>query len=807
VSTRQLVNTGLRLAVKRLWDKDVSVEQLRVKAATGDAWLMRHGSRTPALPVTAHGVACEWVGEEAAARRGVMLFLHGGAFCLHLPNGYRLLAHRLAEATGMRVLVPDYRLAPEHPFPAGLDDCFAAYRWLLDQGFPAERLAIAGDSAGGNLCLSVLMRARDHGLPLPACAALISPITDFTGSGPSVQANEASDVLFSRPALQLVQTAYLGGAAADDPAASPLFGDWVGLPPLLFHASGSEMLLDDSLRAVDRARASGVQAEAKVWPDLPHVFQLIDLLPEARESLAEIGRFIGERMASPVALEARVATPTTAQPTQEMQTMDPVIQRMQDVFERQRQAFLSHPFPTLAERKAKLKTLRELLQRYQDQIVTAVSADFGGRAPAETKLAEVLGPVLEINHALHALSGWMKPRRRSTELLFLGNSVRVNYQPKGVVGVIGAWNFPLYLSVGPLVAALAAGNRVMMKLSELSPRSTELLAKMLAEGFAEDEVAVFGGEVAQAQAFSHLPFNHIVFTGSPAVGHHIMRAASQNLTPVTLELGGKSPALVSSAGPLADAAERIAHGKAFNSGQICVSPDYALVPRGQVDEFASAVQASFRRFYPTVQGNHEYTSMACEPHAQRIRDLLAEAAAKGAKVTPCGDSGPGRRIPLHVVTGVTEDMRIAKEELFGPILPVIPYDNIDQAIAYITARPRPLAMYPFGFSAADLDKLMTRTHSGGVSVDDWGWHVFNHDLPFGGVGNSGMGTYHGEEGFRELSHAKGTFKRFRWFPMGLFYPPYGNLVQRMVFKFYLGHGDPALGAPAPVNPSAQAPLH
>ncbi len=487
--------------------------------------------------------------------------------------------------------------------------------------------------------------------------------------------------------------------------------------------------------------------------------------------------------------------------------MDPIIQRMQDVFERQRLAFQQHPYPTLAERKAKLRSLRSLLQRYQDQIVVAANADFGGRAPAETKLAEVLGPVFEINHALHALRGWMKPRKRATELLFLGNSVRVNYQPKGVVGVIGAWNFPLYLSVGPLIAALAAGNRVMVKMSELSPRSTELLAKMLAEGFAEDEVAVFGGEVAQAQAFSHLPFNHIVFTGSPAVGHHIMRAASQNLTPVTLELGGKSPALVSGAGSLAAAAQRIAHGKAFNSGQICVAPDYALVPRGQVEAFATAVQDSFRKFYPTVQGNPDYTSMTCEPHAQRIRDLLAEATAKGAKVTACGDSGPGRRIPLHVVTGVTEDMRIAKEELFGPILPVIPYDNIDQAIAYITARPRPLAMYPFGFSDTELDKLLTQTHSGGVSVDDWGWHVFNHDLPFGGVGNSGMGSYHGEEGFRELSHAKGTFKRFRWFPMGLFYPPYGNLVQRLVFKFYLGQSDPALVAGGATAQPARATPH
>ena len=482
--------------------------------------------------------------------------------------------------------------------------------------------------------------------------------------------------------------------------------------------------------------------------------------------------------------------------------MDTLIQRMQDTFERQRLAFAAKPFPSLAERKEKLKALRELLKRYQDRIVAAVSADFGNRSPAETKLVEVLGPILELNHALHALRGWMKPQRRSTELLFLGNGARVHYQPKGVVGVITPWNFPLYLSLGPLVAALAAGNRVMIKMSELSPRTTELLAQMLGEAFAEDEVAVFGGEVAEAQAFSRLPFNHLVFTGSPAVGHHIMRAAAEHLTPVTLELGGKSPAIVSGARPVEEAAERIAHGKAFSSGQVCIAPDYALVPRDRVEAFAAAVGTAFRRLYPTVQGNVDYTSMACEPHAQRIRDLLAEAGAKGAKVTACGDSGPGRRIPLHVVTGVTDDMRIVKEELFGPILPVIGYDSLDEAIAYITVRPRPLALYPFGFGGAELERLTTLTHSGGVSVDDWGWHAFNHDMPFGGVGNSGMGSYHGVEGFRELSHAKATFKRQRWFPMGLFYPPYGNLVQRLVFKFYLGHGDPALAAAQRPTPAA-----
>jgi len=485
--------------------------------------------------------------------------------------------------------------------------------------------------------------------------------------------------------------------------------------------------------------------------------------------------------------------------------MDTLIQRMEDTFERQRVAFLANPFPSLSERKARLKALRALLKRYQDRIAVAVSADFGGRSPAETKLVEVLGPILEINHALHRLRQWMEPQRRVTELLFLSNSARVNYQPKGVVGVITPWNFPLYLSLGPLVAALAAGNRVMIKMSELSPRTTELLAQMLAEHFPEDEVAVFGGEVAEAQAFSHLPFNHLVFTGSPAVGHHIMRAAAQHLTPVTLELGGKSPALVASDRAVEMAAERVAHGKAFSSGQVCLAPDYALVPRQQIDAFAAAVERSFRRLYPKVQGNHDYTSMACEPHAQRIRELLADAVAKGGKVMACGDNGPGRRIPLHVVTGVRDDMRIINEELFGPILPVVGYETIDRAIDYIAARPRPLALYAFGFDSAEQERLTKLTHSGGLCMDDWGWHAFNHDLPFGGTGNSGMGTYHGEEGFRELSHAKGTFKRAPWFPMGLFYPPYGNLVQRMVFKFYLGHGDPALAEQPVTTHAAQVP--
>ncbi|HEX9472664.1 MAG TPA: aldehyde dehydrogenase family protein, partial [Steroidobacteraceae bacterium] len=264
---------------------------------------------------------------------------------------------------------------------------------------------------------------------------------------------------------------------------------------------------------------------------------------------------------------------------------------------------------------------------------------------------------------------------------------------------------------------------------------------------------------------------------------------AENLTPVTLELGGKSPAIVGPGADLSDAALRIAHGKAFNAGQICVAPDYALVPRGRSTEFAAAVGIAFARLYPTVSGNAEYTSIISEHHATRIRALLDDAKALGATVLRCGDdAGAGRQMPLHVVTNLDERMQLMHEEIFGPILPVLEYDRLDDALAYVRGRERPLSMYAFGLSRGEQQQVLERTHAGGVALDDWGWQVFQHDLPFGGNGNSGMGTYHGEEGFRELSHGKAVFKRRHWFPIGLYYPPYGNLVQRLVTRLYLGKG-------------------
>ena len=466
---------------------------------------------------------------------------------------------------------------------------------------------------------------------------------------------------------------------------------------------------------------------------------------------------------------------------------------MAEVFAAQRRAFAAKPYPDAAERREHLRALKRQLHRYQDVLAEAMSQDFGFRSESESKMLDLLGSTLEINHAISHLGRWMRPSQRSTELLFLSNSLRVRYQPKGVVGVIVPWNFPIYLALGPLAAALAAGNRAMIKMPEVTPATNAVLRRMLGEIFTSEQVAVIGEELADPNAFTSLPFDHIVFTGSPAVGRIVMRTAAQNLTPVTLELGGKSPALVGRGYSVKEAATRIAHGKAANGGQICVSPDYALVPREQLESFVGEVRLAFQRSYGnSVAGNPDYTSVVNDRQHARIQALLDDARSKGAQIQVCAEGGEGRQMPLHIVTGLTADMDLMHEEIFGPILPVLPYDTLDEAIAHVRSGPRPLALYAFSHDTAERERVLQETHSGGVTINDWGWHVMNHDAPFGGVGNSGMGTYHGEEGFRELSHAKTVFKRHRFFPIGLFYPPYGNFVQRLVLKLWLGKGDASL---------------
>ena len=465
--------------------------------------------------------------------------------------------------------------------------------------------------------------------------------------------------------------------------------------------------------------------------------------------------------------------------------------RLLRIFAAQRAAALAHPYPAASERIAKLKALKRQLARYQDLLAEAMQRDFGHRSHIESKIFDLLSTVMDIDHSIAHLRSWMKPRRRANGLLLLGNGLRVQYQPKGVIGIIVPWNFPIYLSLGPLIAAIAAGNRAMLKMPPATPATNAVLERMLGEVFNEDEVALSGAELSDPSRFSALPFDHLIFTGSTAVGRSVMRAAADNLTPVTLELGGKSPAVVTRHFDLAAAARRIVHGKVANCGQICVSPDYALVPRELVEGFITQAQQA----YADMSAAGGLTWVVDDRHAVRLNGLLKDAVARGATVIPCADYQPerdGRAMPLHLVTGCTPDMRIMQEELFGPILPIIPYDTMENAIQIINAGERPLALYCFSHDSAERDELLRHTHSGGVTLNDWCWHVVSHAAPFGGVGDSGMGNYHGEEGFRELSHARTVFTRRWFFPSFLLHPPYGGWIQRLLLRLYLGQGDPSL---------------
>lgn len=460
---------------------------------------------------------------------------------------------------------------------------------------------------------------------------------------------------------------------------------------------------------------------------------------------------------------------------------------MGDLLHRQRGAFHSRPFPTARQRQDDLKRLERALLTHQDSLVQAMSDDFGLRSPSESRIGDVMTLVLEIRHAVKHAARWMRPSRRSVEMLFMPNTAWVEYQPKGVVGIIAPWNFPVYLSLGPLVMTLAAGNRAMIKMSEFTPCTTRALRAALADAFTIDQVCVLGGDVSAAQQFSGLAFDHLVFTGSTTVGRHVMRAAAANLVPVTLELGGKSPAIVSPSADIQHAAARIAHGKSFNCGQICVAPDYAFVPRARMQEFLQAVSGHFRKMHPGGSvADPEYTNVVTPRHAARIERLIDDAREKGAQVQACDAGMRGQRIPLHLVVDPTDDMLVMQEEIFGPVLPVLPYDSLEDVVTYVQAHDRPLAMYWFGRDEAECAELRRRTHAGGMTINDWGWHVFQSDLPFGGIGPSGMGSYHGVEGFRALSHAKPVFRERGWFPMTLFHPPYGNLVQRFAVGLYLG---------------------
>jgi coniferyl-aldehyde dehydrogenase len=457
------------------------------------------------------------------------------------------------------------------------------------------------------------------------------------------------------------------------------------------------------------------------------------------------------------------------------------------LLERQRSAFVAEREAPLAVRTGRLERGLELLVSHEREFCEALAADFGQRPADITRFADLLPSVLAFRDARRHLRRWMRPLRRSPgwPLLMPGIRARIVHQALGVVGVISPWNFPVNLSFAPLAGILAAGNRCMIKPSELTPQTAALMRRLVAKYFAENEVAVVTGGRGVAEAFSQLPFDHLVFTGSTTVGRRVMAAAAANLVPVTLELGGKCPAIVGRSAALARAVDRIMLGKLVNAGQVCLAPDHVYVARETIDEFTKLAQQWVARSYPVAQQDRDCTSIISEAHAQRIEALLEDARSKGASVITLGAArAPGsaerRVLQPALVLGVTAEMRLMREEIFGPLLPLLPYDRIEEVIGEVNRRPAPLALYYFGRDTDEERTVLARTISGGVTVNDIAMHFLSEALPFGGVGASGMGAYHGEHGFRRFSHARAVLKQTPFDMAGLvgLRPPYGPRLRQ-----------------------------
>lgn len=454
-----------------------------------------------------------------------------------------------------------------------------------------------------------------------------------------------------------------------------------------------------------------------------------------------------------------------------------------DILARQRAAFLRDGAPDLAQRRADLAALRRAIASRRGQIEAAINADFGHRSRHETALMEILPTLQGIAYLSRNLRRFMRAERRHVDWSLRFGRARIEYQPLGVVGIVSPWNYPLSLAVMPLATALAAGNRAMIKPSEFTPHTSTLLAEMLEEIFPAEKVAVVMGDAETGKAFTALPFDHILFTGSTPVGKAVMRAASENLVPVTLELGGKSPVIVAPGATTDANVANIAFGKLANAGQTCIAPDYALIHENDLATFRVAFDRAVSRMYPDGPSGQDYSSIINGRHFDRLSDLLRDAADKGADIIRPGKTAEQTRpqtLAPALVLGVTDDMAVMQQEIFGPILPVVTYRSIDEVIAYVNARPRPLALYYFGDDDADRRRVLDRTTSGNVGLNSTLLHYAQDDLPFGGVGASGMGAYHGIEGFRAMSHAKGIYAQGRLNGANLLRPPFGPRSERLL---------------------------
>ncbi|MBV1919533.1 MAG: coniferyl aldehyde dehydrogenase [Pseudomonadales bacterium] len=462
--------------------------------------------------------------------------------------------------------------------------------------------------------------------------------------------------------------------------------------------------------------------------------------------------------------------------------------KLSAILKAQREAYQKDPVPSLKQRIQSLKALKQSLLTHHDRICAALTQDFGTRHSTESELIEFMPTITNINYIIPRLKKWMRADKRDSGMLLATADVKVIHQPLGVIGIIGTWNAPLMVTLGPLVYALAAGNRAMIKLSELNPGTNAAIRAMLADAFTEEEVAVIEGESDVSAAFAALPFDHIIFTGSTEVGRKILAAAAPNLTPVTLELGGKSPVVIGNDIDIEDAITRLIFQKCINSGQICLAPDYIFCPDGKIQEFIDTYCKLFKKMYGTAESSEDHSSIINDKHFQRLQTWLQDAKDKGAKVTSADDAAPNankRKMATHLLTNVSDEMTVMQEEIFGPILPIKPYKYLQEVLDYINARPRPLGLYIMSHNKDFQHKILEHTHSGGVCINDSAFQATCDDAPFGGVGNSGMGHYHGKEGFMTFSKAKTVLTQGRFYPGKFTLPPYDKSPIKFVLKLLL----------------------
>jgi len=466
------------------------------------------------------------------------------------------------------------------------------------------------------------------------------------------------------------------------------------------------------------------------------------------------------------------------------------VAKLDKVFENQKATYKKNPYSQLSERQQDLALLKQAVLAYQDKIITAMNEDFGCRSSDDTKLGDVLATIMGINYASKKLKKWMKPSKRHVGILFQPAKAYVMYQPLGVVGIVTPWNYPLFLSIGPLTLALAAGNRAMIKMSEFTPATNKVINDMITSVFSADKVVVIDGGPQVAAHFTQKPFDHLLFTGSTRVGKMVMAAAAQNLTPVTLELGGKSPTIIADDIDIDDAVSRFILAKTLNAGQTCVAPDYILCPENKIDELVASCKKQFNCMYPKFADNNDYSSIINEQQFQRLHTWLDDAVNKGASAISLSEfnaeqTTQPRKMPLTLVTHVNDDMQLMQDEIFGPLLPIVSYKSLAEAINYINERPRPLALYLCSHNEQTQQQVLQQTHAGGVCINDAAIQVAQDDMPFGGIGPSGMGHYHGHEGFLTFSKAKSVMIKGKMNTSKMAFPPYGKLVHKLIYKLFL----------------------